>query len=71
MGHRLRRSRQGPNLPSLPVMALLFLCCIVAIKGLRLPEVYAEINGQAGVCEIKVRASFLGSRRHLGGPKPS
>ena len=52
-------------------MALLFLCCIVAIKGLRLPEVYAEINGQAGVCEIKVRASFLGSRRHLGGPKPS
>ena len=40
-------------MPSLPVMALLFLCCIVAIKGLRLSEVYAEINGQVRIPLMK------------------
>ncbi|CAJ1409264.1 unnamed protein product [Effrenium voratum] len=35
----------GDKAPSMPVMAVIFLCGIVLVKGLRVQEVYSEING--------------------------
>ena len=31
---------------SMPLMSVIFLCCIIAVKGLKMQEAYAEINGQ-------------------------
>lgn len=36
----------GEKAPSLPLMAVIFLCGIIMVKGLKLEEVYQEINGQ-------------------------
>eukprot|EP00435_Cladocopium_sp_Y103_P004236 s2027_g1.t1 len=36
----------GDKAPSLPLMAVIFLCGIIMVKGLKLEEVYQEINGQ-------------------------
>jgi len=36
----------GEKAPSLHLMAVIFLCGIIMVKGLKLEEVYQEINGQ-------------------------